>query len=529
MLANPWLLFLLVSACWPGLEASQCDLFHNEHLCSLDTISNIVGTITGLENEVVCQNQCVLDSSCRQFMFIAFKYSDNKCFLLTQCKPTTKTCDNTPGCSQVITGPKTPSLKDACCDDLQEVTCESESEIGHFFDIANSTECQSLCQETAGCRYWSLYGQICFLYSRCKTPNPCSLCTSGSVFPNCESDDFLQTILLGGWTSNDYYSTSVELVTPDQTCTPEMDHLPVGRVRAAASMLGSRVFYCGGYDHHQYHKSCYSYDLNTEGGVWHQEGNMVKERRSFGLTAVGQSLYATGGYFGSSVAHSSVEVFTDEEGWRQEPELEMRTTKYLHCSVAIGSWLYTIGGIVQGTSEINTSNLVEAFDTMLLSSNSSKWVQKTGSIQKRYGHGCHTGFFKGQEGIYVAGGFDGKNDLASAEFYNAADDSWSAIGSLQTARPFLQMTLLGEQMIVSGGGKPDLLTSVEIFDGSSWVESSSLTMGRSYHAAVSFRASGLKCKMETTTNQPGNNQPRMTFDFPLFLIVSMQVLHAFYK
>ena len=90
---------------------------------------------------------------------------------------------------------------------------------------------------------------------------------------------------------------------------------------------------------------------------------MVLERRSFGLSVVGNKLQATGGVDGGPI--SSVEVFT-EDGWRMEVLLEMRATKFQHCSVAIGTWLYTIGGIVGGNSFDDESNLVEAFDTSLL-------------------------------------------------------------------------------------------------------------------------------------------------------------------
>ena len=101
-----------------------------------------------------------------------------------------------------------------------------------------------------------------------------------------------------------------------------MDQLPVSRVRAAATVLGSRVFYCGGYDH-QYQKSCYSVELDAEHPVWQEEASMTTERRDFGLTAVVDKLFATGGFYGSALAHSSVEVFTYGEGWRQWLKLEM--------------------------------------------------------------------------------------------------------------------------------------------------------------------------------------------------------------
>ena len=226
---------------------------------------------------------------------------------------------------------------------------------------------------------------------------------------------------------------------------------------------------------------------------------MVLERDSFGFSAVGEMIFASGGR--SNGGHpwgslSSVEVFTLDEGWRLESKLEMEASKDSHCSVAIGTWLYTIGGSVGGNTLESTSNLVEAIDTNLLSTNDSiTWVNKASMTDNRWGHGCHSGVFEGQEGIYVAGGANGNGDLTSAEFYNLAGDNWQYIGSLNVGRTYSPMTMLGENLIVSGGQLDYHLTtcSVETWNGSNWVELNNLMVGRAYHAAVSIKAGKLAC------------------------------------
>merc|ERR1712037_954360 len=193
---------------------------------------------------------------------------------------------------------------------------------------------------------------------------------------------------------------------------------------------------------------------------------------------------------------SSTEVFTREAGWRLESKLEMEATKESHCSVAIGSWLFTIGGSVGGTTLNYVSNLVETIDTSLLANNDSTmtWVKKASMKEKRWSHGCHVGVFQRQEGIFVAGGKDERGlALASAEFYNPATDVWQAIGALNTARAYFPMTKLGKQVIVSGGESGDPLPSVETWNGTSWVELNNLKVGRTYHAAVTIKAGKLFC------------------------------------
>ena len=58
------------------------------------------------------------------------------------------------------------------------------------------------------------------------------------------------------------------------------------------------------------------------------------------------------------------------------------------------------------------------------------------------------------------------------------------------------MTLLGEDLIVSGGlDGSDYLSSVEMWNGSNWVEldDQRLEVGRAGHAAVSIKAGVLSC------------------------------------
>ena len=165
--------------------------------------------------------------------------------------------------------------------------------------------------------------------------------------------------------------------------------------------------------------------------------------------------------------------------------------------VVIGSWLYTIGGVVGGGDLSNASSLVEAIDTTVIS---PTWVTKATMLKKRYSHACNVGVFDGQEGVFVAGG---DNDataldhlLTSTEFFNPAMDTWQEIGSLNTPRSFLSMTMLGGDLIVSGGAFIIPLPFVETWNGTNWVmlnENMWMEEGRYLHAAVSIKAGTLIC------------------------------------
>ena len=95
----------------------------------------------------------------------------------------------------------------------------------------------------------------------------------------------------------------------------------------------------------------------------------------------------------------------------------------------------------------------------------------------------------------TVGSGDSGDYLDTAEFYFAASDRWQMIGALNTARKYSPMTLVGDNVVLSGGRNPSFLTSVETWNGSSWDELNNLKVGRKAHAAVSIEAGKLKCKM----------------------------------
>ena len=93
--------------------------------------------------------------------------------------------------------------------------------------------------------------------------------------------------------------------------------------------------------------------------------------------AVEDGLIATGGYYKGQL-FSSVEVFSFQDGWNREPRLDMSSTKYDHCSIILESWLYTIGGVVGGSSASDVSNLVEAINT---TDQSAAWIRKASMLK----------------------------------------------------------------------------------------------------------------------------------------------------
>ena len=118
-----------------------------------------------------CQVECVQTTGCHNFMFMEFTSRDTECFLLHSCDVnSTYSCTEEPDCLMAVSGPATPSLVDSCCDGFQDVSCEEKYEVGHEFDVFGEEACQQMCRDEPGCAYWTLYGDVCFFYSACGTP-----------------------------------------------------------------------------------------------------------------------------------------------------------------------------------------------------------------------------------------------------------------------------------------------------------------------------------------------------------------------
>ena len=473
----------------------ECDRFSFGQLCSLSPISAIIDLIPGLEDEQECQATCLSTSDCNYFTFVKFLNTSSDCFLLRECQNKTS-CTDSPDCIFSIAGPKAPPVMEACCDGFENTTCEKQFEIDHFYGVEDASECQGLCQDTKGCNYWSLHGDVCILYSECGAPEGCSSCSSGPVSPDissCSPPEEFDTLVIGGTTSFESHSASLELLTSKGPwCRPQLENPPLGRSSGAAVLVGSKILTCGGVTKESGDRSCLSLDIDK--GDWKFEANMTYARVQLGMASVGDTVYATGG--ANSTIHDSVEVFSEETGWKVDERLNMNGGRRRHCSVALGSWLFMIGGL----REEQLTNSVEAFDTNgLLDENThtgSGWIAKADTIHERYLLACQVARLEGEVGIYAGGGIGSEDVWSSVEFYSTARDTLRAIGQMGESRKAFAMSFLGQQVIVTGGAASGVgvKSSMELFNGTSWIPWVNLIEARIDHVAVSVPLGHITCQ-----------------------------------
>ena len=497
-----FLLLVLVSAEDPG----HCRDFQKGAVCALHP-ANIVLATSGLENEVACQSICGANDVCNFFTFFKFDNRDTLCLLLTACEDTTN-CADEMGCVFAISGPSSPSILDACCSEFKPEECDSETPFMTVTEVEEAALCQDICRDEISCSFFTLFINVCFLYTNCSISSPCGLCSSGPAFPSmseCPMDTTTPAppggtvvLLLGGVISNENPTDSIELITTELACEADLPRLPVKTRGASAVMLGEKIVYCGGESGYSsgttYFDTCHSLDLAGH-SLWREEPTLTTTRGEFGMAVVGEKIYVTGGRKDWDNKHTSVESFHPSTGWILEGEMTMSKTRVGHCSVAINNSLFVIAGFVGGYG----STSVMKFD---LGQNSSReWATMAGLEVPRFYPACSVGQYQGQTGIFVSGGQNMDDNgytttEKSVEFYIAEENRWTAVHRMLIVRLHHTMTEINGFMIAAGGisYSNSRTPTVEILNGTLWTQQANLTMARSSHTSVTVPRSSVSCK-----------------------------------
>jgi N-acetylneuraminic acid mutarotase len=112
--------------------------------------------------------------------------------------------------------------------------------------------------------------------------------------------------------------------------------------------------------------------------------------------------------------------------------------------------------------------------------------QNTGSLAQA--RESHTATLLPDGKLLVAGGYDGRSDLASAEVYDPASGTWAATGNLNAGRISHTATLLpnGKVLVVGGIGSFFEIASAELYDPATgtWTPTGNLNTGRYAHTAT---------------------------------------------
>ena len=493
------LVVLLLGQC--SVQISEdCELFHMNRICIVDEI-NFLAELENIGDEVSCQEECLFTKGCTHFTWNTVApgpdYASPKCFLLTDCSNTTE-CDG--ACESSLAGPAYPSYKDACCGDFYGSACVQDgSNMIHVeFNVPDEYQCQKMCQDPImECSFFTFDSDVCILFNNCTEVEPCLSCVTGPIYPDldiCEEPSI--GVLISG-IGYDGYLSSVEIADSGAICGNVLPDLPVARKGSNSALLSGRILTCGGEDREDnFFNECFSYD--PADNVWSEVASITEPRAYFSMEKVHGKMVVTGGE-GKDGYMSSVEAYRDGV-WSIEPELELSSPRYRHCSVALDQdTLVVIGGKTNGFLN-NILSLMEMKDV----AGSGSWIGLPSMSQSREGHGCEVTHYQGRRGIMVAGGYTGnpqKGAITShVEFYGVETGQWEVLPGLGQFREYHTLGVVNGNPSVFGGAKPEYLRSTEVFIRDEWVMGEDLPTTRWAHSMVTVPKSFPRCPTRKNKN-----------------------------
>merc|ERR1719334_1099111 len=124
-------------------ENNPCASFEYGVQCSLYPYSNVLDIIPSLENELQCQEACRTTTECNFFTYEQFQIGGSDCFLFRVCDSnTTSTCTEDPDCKMSVSGPVSPTIDDACCDQFNRIACDIQNALDQIFHVGEEELCQ---------------------------------------------------------------------------------------------------------------------------------------------------------------------------------------------------------------------------------------------------------------------------------------------------------------------------------------------------------------------------------------------------
>ena len=216
------------------------------------------------------------------------------------------------------------------------------------------------------------------------------------------------------------------------------------RCHTATLLPNGKVLVAGGYDSDGALASAELYDPAS--GTWTATGSLAtaRVRHTATLLPNGKVLVA-GGVDSSGYSRERGTLRSGErdlDGHRQPRHRTLLITRRRCCPTA------------RCSSQADHGNVGVLASAELYDPASGTWTATGSLTTARYGH---TATLLPNGKVLVAGGYNGLGYLASAELYDPASGTWTATGSLATARYDHTATLLPNGKVLVAGG--DMATS----------------------------------------------------------------------
>jgi len=222
------------------------------------------------------------------------------------------------------------------------------------------------------------------------------------------------------------------------------------------------IYVCGGTDGGQMLSSVDRF--NPVAGAWEVAVNMPQAREGAAAAGVEGKLYVCGGTDGA-VPLNSIECFDPvSSGWAAAGTIpQMLQRRHRPVAAATGGVLCVMGG----RDEFGHHQAAECLDLSTVDQSSwapncthAAWTELAPMLCAR--HGAVAATISGV--IYVAGGFDGRQDLNSAEFLSTSTHMWQQLPNMSARRHGPLAAAIGTNWYVCGGFDGPRLGNAEFFD-----------------------------------------------------------------
>lgn len=272
-----------------------------------------------------------------------------------------------------------------------------------------------------------------------------------------------RVLMVGGQDASGHAIASVELYDPVTGIFSATGSLLTPRLNPTVTRLkDGRVLVAGGYEGTSHGTPLATAEIyKPKTGRFTATGSMHTPRRNATATRLADgTVLVAGGYNGDAV--NAPERFNPSSGTFQTTAPMATARRYPTASLLVNGNVLMVGGLATATGDA-----LQSSERFLPGSSSGlgstgRFVSAGSMHQAR---ARHTATSLGRNRILIAGGFDGKEPMASAELYDVARQSFREAASMQTPRYRHTATPLlnGSVLIVGGADANGALASAELF------------------------------------------------------------------
>ncbi len=264
---------------------------------------------------------------------------------------------------------------------------------------------------------------------------------------------------IGGINGNNLPIGTTEEYDPQTNTWSSMASMPTPRSGFATAVFQNKIYAIGGNVGTGFASNNEVFDPVTN--TWETKTSMPTPRGDLSASVVDDKIYLIGGKKYSSMTPFYNETAINEvydpgnDTWSTAASLPNAVQGY--SSVILDGKIYIIGGTNESMSLQNTviSDANQVFDPKAGNWSSAAKLPSVNS----YGAAAVTEGIMAPERIYFIGGYANESFSKQVLAYNPGNDSWNPEESMPTARSYLGVAVVNDELYAIGG-----------FDGTNWLD-----------------------------------------------------------